>query len=476
MRTRFAPSPTGPPHLGSIHTALFAFLAAKKMNGTLVIRVDDTDPVRSKSEWETEILASLQYLGITWDEGPDVGGDYGPYRQSERTDLYFEAIKKLKSEGFLYPCFCTESDLNLQRATARAAGRPFIYDRRCRKLSRDEIDARMSAGEKFVWRFHVDPARLGDKVEFRDLVYGDQSFQTGLIGDFVCIRSDGKPTYMLVSPLDDAAMGITHIIRGSDHLPNTPAQVLIMKALGYDPPEFAHLPLVTGKGGRKLSKRDALSGLEEIRNNLPAALINHLALLGWTHPDGKEILSPDEIVGAFGFERISTSPSAHDPARLQHLEREHLLRMSTEDILTAWEKSSYGSGRSLHEDERNATLRILGVVKDEITSLKTSGEEIIPLTSPPSEEEILEGLKGMDADKIVTVLGTVLGTCGSNRITAIEGLASGMGKKLVYLPLRIALTGRRRGFELSKLLDAFTLEETDSRLKRAIEAIEGKTE
>ncbi|HJZ11687.1 MAG TPA: glutamate--tRNA ligase family protein, partial [Acidobacteriota bacterium] len=262
-----------------LRTALFAWLMARKEGGRFILRIDDTDAERSSIEWEDQIASALKHLGIDWDEGHDIGGEFGPYRQSERIAKYNEAIEKLKSDRFLYACFCTENDLNLQRAASRASGRPFIYDGRCRRLSRDEAQARIDSWIAHVYRFHVDSDRLGESVEFTDLVYGPQKFQTEILSDFVCIRSDGKPTYMLVSPLDDAAMKISHVIRGSDHLPNTPSQILILKALGFEPPIFAHLPLIIGVGGKKLSKRDNLTGLDEIRKCLPGALVNHLVLL-----------------------------------------------------------------------------------------------------------------------------------------------------------------------------------------------------
>ncbi len=459
MRTRFAPSPTGPPHLGSLHTALFAFLAARHAGGTFIIRIDDTDVARSKPEWERDILSALKYIGMTWDEGP--------YRQSERGELYGEAIDRLKGDGFLYPCFCTENDLDLQRAAAKAAGRPYVYDGRCRSRSRDEMDDRLGKGERCVWRFHADPKRLGETVAFRDLVWGDQIFRTELIGDFVCIRGDGKPTYMLVSPLDDVSMGITHVIRGADHLPNTPSQILVLRALGHEPPEFGHLPLIVGVGGKKLSKRDELTGLDDIRRHLPQGLVNHLALLGWTHPDGKETLSLDEIESSFGFDRVSTSPAAHDPARLAHLEREHLARMSPQEMIDAWKRSAFSSGVELDDGRTDCARIVLGVVGDEITSLESIGQDVIPLTDAPAEDDLRKAYGEIEPEKALTVLERVLETSPDARMDVIRDLASQHGKKHVYMPLRLALTGRQHGYELSKLMQAFGAEEIDRRLESA---------
>jgi len=467
FRTRFAPSPTGPPHLGTLHTALFAFLAARKNEGRFVVRMDDTDPERSKPEWESEVLAALEYLGLDWDEGPDKGGPYAPYRQSERLDIYAKAIERLRKDDFLYPCFCTESDLNLQRTVARAAGRAYVYDGRCRNLAGKEAEQRIQGGASCVWRFHVDPARFGEAVEFRDLVFGEQVFQTSLIGDFVCVRGDGKPTYMLVSPVDDASMEITHVIRGADHIPNTPAQILLLRALGHDPPEFAHLPLITGPGGRKLSKRDSMTGLDEIRRYLPEALINHLALLGWTHPAGKEVLDPDELVSSFSFNRVSTSSATHDPARLAHLERKHLARMSPPKILEAWRKSAYSTDIELDEDRTDTVRRILALVRDEIGTFDAVGRDILPLVEAPTADVLREAFEKFDPHEALAPINALRRTCGGQRLEVVERLAAEQGKRQVYMPLRIALTGRKSGFELSKLMQAFTLDEIDRRLHRA---------
>ena len=454
-----------------MHTALFAYVAARKANGIFVVRIDDTDPVRSEARWETEVLEALKYLGIDWDEGPGKGGSYEPYRQSERSEIYESAINQLKNNGFLYPCFCTEAEMNVQRAAARASGRPFTYDGRCFRLSEKEREKNIESGKDHVWRFHIDPDRLGEEVRFTDLVWGEQVFRTELIGDFVCMRGDGKPTYMLVSPLDDASMEITHIIRGADHLPNTPSQILLLKALGYDPPEFAHLPLITGLGGKKLSKRDSMSGLDDIRSHLPRALVNHLMLLGWTHPDGKEILGFDEIIESFSFERVSTSPSAHDPARLQHLEREHLGRMSPPSILSAWMDSVYSCSVQLNEEHLSTARRILEVVSDEVTSLEAVGRDVIPLVQSPDDETLRELFDRIDRDSALEVIKTILQTCGSGRLDIIEGMAKSVGKKQVYLPLRVALTGMTRGFELSRIISALTVEEVDERLNKSIEIL-----
>ena len=467
FRTRFAPSPTGPPHLGTLHTALFAYLAARNAGGAFIVRIDDTDSARSSESWQREILAAVRYLGLEWDEGPGIGGPFAPYSQSERLDGYRKAAEKLTADHFLYPCFCTEDDLNAQRAAARASGKPFIYDGRCRRLGERETADRIARGDDLVRRFHVDPERLGERVEFDDLVWGPQSFRTVLIGDFVCMRGDGRPTYMFASPLDDAAMGITHVIRGSDHISNTPAQMLVLRALGHPPPVFAHLPLIVGIGGKKLSKRDSLSGLDEIRSRLPAALVNHLALLGWTHPEGREVFVPEEAVRLFSFDRVSKSPAAHDPARLAWLEREHLKGMSAARIMAAFENSRFGDPLDWQADSRASAARILDVVRDEITSFESISADVVPLLKSPDPSLLETEFGKMDPKKTLAALNVILAHSDGHWMSHLETLAADQGKKDVYMPVRIALTGAHRGFELSKLLRALGADEVLRRVSTA---------
>lgn len=471
FRTRFAPSPTGPPHLGTLHTALFAFIAARANGGVFVLRMDDTDRERSLPAWENEITGALGYLGLKWDEGPGVGGPFGPYRQSERLHIYSRGLDQLRESGFAYRCFCSEADLAIQRAAARASGHAFIYDGRCRTIGPAESDLRAGRGNEFVWRFHVDPARLGKTVEFQDLVFGAQNFRTDLIGDFVCVRGDGTPTYMFASPLDDVAMGITHVIRGSDHLPNTPAQVLLLRAMGHEPPVFAHLPLIVGTGGKKLSKSDSLAGLDEIRHSVPQALLNHLALLGWTHPDSREVLSLPEIIESFTFNRVSTSPAAHDPVRLSHLEREHIRSMSAGEITAAFRQSTFGAKVEWSQKLENGIIEMTSRILDEVTSLEQIEKDILPLMHEPTAEILREEFGRMDRELAIEALGVILVNNEFEWSSNLRKLAEMYGKKEIFMPVRIALTGMHRGFELSKVLDGLPVGEAKRRAGKAIDII-----
>ena len=275
VRVRFAPSPTGKLHVGGARTAIFNWAFARANGGTFILRIDDTDPTRSTEENTQIILRAMRWLGLDWDEGPGVGGDFGPYAQTERLDIYRAAAQRLWDEGRAYPCFCTPEQLAADREAARARKDPFQgYQRRCRDLDPDEARRRIDAGEPYVLRIKVPEGR-GDVV-IHDAVHGDVTFDAKELDDFVIFRSDGTPTYNFATVVDDAAMGITHVIRGDDHLSNTPRQVMVYEALGAPVPTFAHISMILGADGKKLSKRHGATSVEEYRDAgfLPDAFVN----------------------------------------------------------------------------------------------------------------------------------------------------------------------------------------------------------
>src|SRR6187549_2166568 len=280
MRVRFAPSPTGQLHVGNARTALFNWLLARGHDGTFVLRIEDTDAERSTRESEDSILEDMRWLGLDWDEGPDVGGSGGPYRQSERLHLYISYANELLAAGHAYYCFCASQKLESDRRSDLAAGRPPKYHGTCRGLAPDEAKRRVEAGERAVVRFRV-PEHLD--VSFQDLVRGEVTFSTDVIGDPVLVRSDGRPAYNFAVVVDDALMEVTHVIRGEDHISNTPRQVLLYEAFGWTPPTFAHVSMVLGPDHTKLSKRHGATSVKEFRDRgiLPEALSNYLALLSW---------------------------------------------------------------------------------------------------------------------------------------------------------------------------------------------------
>lgn len=333
VRVRFAPSPTGKLHIGGARTAIYNWAFARANGGTFILRIDDTDPTRSTDENTQIILRAMRWLGLDWDEGPEVGGDFGPYAQTERLDIYKEAAQKLWDAGRAYPCFCTTEQLAADRAAAQARKDPFQgYQRRCRDLSREEARARIDAGEPYVLRIKV-PADRGDVV-IHDAVHGDVVFDAKELDDFVIFRSDGTPTYNFATVVDDAMMGITHVIRGDDHLSNTPRQVMVYEALEAPVPTFAHISMILGADGKKLSKRHGATSVEEYRDAgyLSDAFVNYLALLGWSLDGETTVIPRDVLASQFSLERISKNPATFDPKKLDWMNAEYINAMSDADF------------------------------------------------------------------------------------------------------------------------------------------------
>jgi len=323
MRVRFAPSPTGQLHVGNARTALFNWLLARGQGGTFVLRIEDTDVERSTLASEASIYDDLRWMGLTWDEGPDVGGPHGPYRQSERLETYRAHATRLLEAGQAYYCFCTAEQLEADRRQALAAAQPPKYVGRCRALDRAESSRRVSAGEPAVIRFRVPTGR---DVSFRDVVRGSVTFSSDVIGDPVLVRSDGIPAYNFAVVVDDALMGMTHVVRGEDHVSNTPRQVLLYEAFGYPPPVFAHLSLVLGPDHSPLSKRHGATSVAEFRERgyLPEALVNYLALLGWSPGDDEELLPAAELARRFRLEDVGHSAGIFDEDKLAWVNRHYL--------------------------------------------------------------------------------------------------------------------------------------------------------
>jgi len=323
VRVRFAPAPTGTLHIGNVRTALFNWLFARHNGGKFILRIEDTDRERSRPEWAEEILDSLRWLGLDWDEGP--------YYQSQRIERHKEAIARLLERGDAYPCFCSTERLEELRKKARSESRPFVYDRRCLEIPRDEAERRIAAGEPHTIRFRVPDEGT---TTFDDLVYGPKEFENSLIGDFVIARSDGAPTFLLSCAVDDHEMGVTHVIRGDDHLSNTPKQILILRALGWEPPDYAHLPLICGSDRAPLSKRHGATALAHYREAgyLPEALINYLALLGWAYDDSTQIFSREELIEKFSIERVNRSPAVFDSEKLLWMNGYYIRNLPREEI------------------------------------------------------------------------------------------------------------------------------------------------
>ncbi len=337
VRVRFAPSPTGKLHVGGARTAIYNWAFARATGGTFVLRIEDTDPERSTEENTQVILKAMRWLGLDWDEGPEVGGEFGPYHQMQRVDTYADALDALKARGAVYPCFCSKESLDAKRAAAEAEGNAYTgYDRTCRNLSAEEAQARIDAGEPHVWRLRVPEDR--GAIEFDDAVYGHMSFPADVMDDMILVRTDGSPTYNFAVVCDDANMRITHVIRGDDHLSNTPRQILIYEALGLPVPTFAHLSMILGPDGKKLSKRHGAACVEEFRDRgyLPDTMVNFLALLGWSLDGDTTIISKDTLCSNFSLERITKKDAVFDETKLDWMNGQYIKEMDA----AAWVKSS----------------------------------------------------------------------------------------------------------------------------------------
>ncbi len=333
MRVRFAPSPTGDLHVGNVRTALYNWAFARHTGGTFVFRVEDTDRDRSIDEAYAAAIDTLRWLGLDWDEGPEVGGPYAPYRQSERLEIYAQAAAQLQQAGAAYPCYCSPGELEARREEARRAGRPPGYDGRCRDLTPDDKAAYRREGRRPVLRF-----RMPEGVStFDDMVRGEVSFDSTNVPDFVLRRADGHPLYTLAATVDDVRMGITHILRGEDLLPSTPRQLAVYAAMGVraqDFPRFGHLPFVMGADNQKLSKRNGEVSIAWYRREgfLPEAMVNYLALLGWSLGDDRELFGLTEMAAAFTVDRVNRNPARFDLKKLEAINGEKIRALAPADF------------------------------------------------------------------------------------------------------------------------------------------------
>ena len=333
VRTRFAPSPTGYMHLGGLRTALYAYLFAKKNGGKFILRIEDTDQEREVAGAVDLIYQSLHKAGLDYDEGPDVGGDYGPYIQSQRKDTYLPYAMQLLESGAAYPCFCTKEELQQRRDAVTAQGGQFKYDKHCLRIPKEEAERRMASGEPYVIRQNIPTEGV---ASFEDMLYGHVETECAILDDNVLIKADGLPTYNFANVVDDHLMGITHVIRGTEYLSSTPKYNLLYEALGWRPPVYLHLPVVMKDATRKLSKRHGDPGFEDLLNEgyVRDAIINFIALLGWAPKDDREFYTLDELVDAFDIDGLSKSPSIFNNDKLVWFNAEYIKRMDFAAYLT----------------------------------------------------------------------------------------------------------------------------------------------
>jgi glutamyl-tRNA synthetase len=385
-RVRFAPSPTGYLHVGGARTALFNWLYARRHGGTFILRIEDTDVERSSADMVSGILSSLTWLGLTWDEGPGVGGPHAPYFQSERLDKYRAAAARLVASGHAYYCYCTPEDLAAKRDAAQAAGSAWSYDRACRGLSPDDIAQREAAGEPRAVRFFV-PAGV---TTFTDLVRGHIEFAREHIEDFVILRSDSHPTYHLSVVVDDAEMEVTQVVRGDDHISNTPKQVLLYEALGAPVPEFAHVPLILGPDKKRLSKRHGATsvGEYETQDYLPEAMINFLALLGWSPGGNQEVFSRDELIELFTLDGISGGNAVFNSEKLDWFNQQHIMRLPAAEILRRLRPAIETAGLwrdSFLVADQEWIARVVELLKPRAKKL----HDIVPALAPFVSDEVV---------------------------------------------------------------------------------------
>jgi glutamyl-tRNA synthetase/nondiscriminating glutamyl-tRNA synthetase len=468
MRLRFAPSPTGHLHVGNARTALFNWLLARGQGGAFVLRIEDTDAERSTAASEASILDDLRWLGLLWDEGPDAGGPVGPYRQSERLAVYRAHADRLLAQGDAYRCFCTPGQLDDERQAALAGGHPPKYSGRCRALGTGEAEARLAAGEAAAIRFKVPP--VGD-VAFDDVVRGHVVFHTDVIGDPVIVRSDGRPAYNFAVVVDDALMGITHVIRGEDHVSNTPRQVLLYRALGATPPTFAHLSLVMGPDHAPLSKRHGATSVAEFRANgiLPEALVNHLALIGWSPGEGAEILPAAELASRFRLEDVGKSAGVFDVDKLAWVNR-HYIKAADPGRLAALALPYFeraGVARLPVRDEALGFLaHAVGLAAGSVDRLGDLPARLAFLFAYDAEaalqrDDVRAELAEPGVRDVIAVLAEESATSGvlSDR-DAFRALAArvrartGQKGKALFHPMRVALTGDVSGMELDLAVPA----------------------
>ncbi|HHU76494.1 MAG TPA: glutamate--tRNA ligase [Firmicutes bacterium] len=488
VRVRFAPSPTGELHIGGVRTALFNWLFARNQGGKMILRIDDTDLQRSKEKYLQSILDSMEWLGLDWDEGPRKGGQFGPYHQIQRLDLYQHEVNKLLEGGNAYHCFCTPEELARQKKQDAQRGLPPRYRGTCRYLTEKEVEERKKDGQSFVIRLKVP--QEGETV-VEDLVRNRVTFENKIFDDFIIVKSDGIPTYNLASTLDDARMEITHVIRAEEHLSNTPRQVIICKILGLDTPIYAHVPMILAPDHSKLSKRHGATSVQEYRDMgiLPDALINYLALLGWSPGGDKEIMPLEEMISLFSLDKVSKNASIYDLKKLTWL-NSHYLRTKEKAVAGKMavpflkEKGIVSEVGS--EDEQRYLDEVVDLVREKVKTLQEVADAAIYFFREDFPYDEADVAKHFSREDIVPVLEKIAGVLGEVEPfqketikAALKTLGSSLKLKLskINLPIRLAITGRTMGPDLLDVMALLGRDRVVERVKRAKQfCLDGKNE
>ncbi|HEY3318243.1 MAG TPA: glutamate--tRNA ligase [Coriobacteriia bacterium] len=479
VRVRFAPSPTGHLHIGGARTAIYNWAFARHTGGTFILRIDDTDPERSTPENTAAILRAMRWLGLDWDEGPEAGGDRGPYFQTQRGGSYSRALERLEACGAAYPCFCSAEELEGAREKARAAGGVAGYARTCRTLDAAEARGRIEAGEPHTWRLKV-PEDRGDIV-FDDAVRGEVTFPSAALDDFVLVRSDGTPTYNYASVVDDAEMGITHVIRGDDHLSNTPRQMLLLEALGFPTPVFAHLSMILGADGKRLSKRHGATSVEQFRDEgiLPEALVNYLALLGWSFDDRTTIFSAEELISHFTLERVGKNPAIFDPEKLEWLDGVYIREMppaALAERMLPWLEDAGLLSPAEEPQRRPWLVQLAPLVSERLKRLdEVAGmvrflfEDQVPIDEAARAKVLEKEGAGRSLDAASDGLSTLRSWTAEGIEEALRRLpeALGLKPKVVFQAVRVAVSGTTVSLPLFESLALLGRERTLARLHAA---------
>lgn len=474
-RVRFAPSPTGELHVGNARTALFNWMFARHSGGKFILRIEDTDESRSALSFQTNLLADLKWLGLNWDEGTDTGGPYGPYKQSGRLEIYSAHLQKLIDQDLVYPCYCTEEELEEERQSLILSKRMPRYMGKCRHLSADERDALASSGRKPSWRFKVPQTT----VEFNDLIRGPLKFEGESIGDFIIVRSSGMPAYNFAVVIDDHLMAITHVIRGEDHLSNTALQIMLYRAFGFKPPVFAHHCLILGKDHAKLSKRHGAVSVGEFRRQgfLPEALLNYLGLLGSSFADAREVLSRSEMMEAFSLERASRSGAVFDEDKLRWLNGIYIRNCKTDDLQKRLEPFLRDACYLTETLDPQWLTSVIETVKDELTTLADIGDHIALFFDDRyaiSPEAKLQ-MSSDSARKVISdfreYLFDATGKPQDIYVAAIKFAKdkSGVKGRDLFMPVRAALTGKVKGPELDRVFELLGKSSAEKRLRLALQ-------
>ena len=480
VRVRFAPSPTGHLHIGGARSALFSYLYARKNNGKFIIRFEDTDQLRNVEDAEEKLLNNLAWLGIEWDESVDVGGPYGPYRCSDRMDLYSKYAEELLANGLAYKCYCSSAELEAEREAQVAGGITPMYSGRCRSINDSERKRMEDAGFKANLRFRVPEDQV---MVVNDLVRGRIEFETNGIGDFIIVRPNGMPTYNFAVTVDDHLMRISHVIRGEEHLTNTPRQQLIYNAFGWDQPEFAHLSLILNEDRQKMSKRDEqiMQFVDQYKELgfLPEAVLNFLALFGWSPATEQEIFTKAELIEQFSLERVTKSPAVFNVGKLHWMNNHYIKESSLESIVDLCRPYLQDAGllpQNLSEAETVWLVRLVELYKEQLSY----GQEIISLSSiffvdeTEYDEDAVAVLSEESAPVVLREFNEqqqkLAGYSPAEikaALTTVQEKTGFKGKKL-FMPIRVAATGQTHGPDLPTTISLLGKTKVSSRIKQLL--------